>query len=76
MLIEINSHNLFSKYFSESAKLVGKVFDEILDKLKDERHFIVILIGRLPVQQSVVNPNGNRRGRDADIGEKSGGQWK
>ena len=44
-LVEVNSHNLFSKYFSESGKLVGKLFDEILDMLADPELFVVVLIG-------------------------------
>ena len=28
-LLEINSHSLFSKWFSESGKLVQKMFDKI-----------------------------------------------
>lgn len=44
-LIEINSHSLFSKWFSESAKLVGKMFDEIMQVLENEDAFVVVLIG-------------------------------
>lgn len=44
-LFEINSHNLFSKYFSESATLVGQMFDRILKLLGDGGVFVVLLIG-------------------------------
>jgi SpoVK/Ycf46/Vps4 family AAA+-type ATPase len=44
-LMEINSHNLFSKYFSESATLVGQMFDKIAELLSDSKLFLVILIG-------------------------------
>jgi hypothetical protein len=43
--VEINSHSLFSKWFSESGKLVGRMFDEILQMLADEDTFVVVLIG-------------------------------
>ncbi|KAI5848703.1 P-loop containing nucleoside triphosphate hydrolase protein [Morchella snyderi] len=43
-LVEINSHSLFSKWFSESGKLVGRMFDEILQMLADEDTFVVVLI--------------------------------
>ncbi|KAL7274092.1 hypothetical protein RUND412_003013 [Rhizina undulata] len=43
-LVEINSHSLFSKWFSESGKLVGRMFDEILQMLADEDSFVVVLI--------------------------------
>ena len=44
-LIEIDSHSLFSKYFSESGKLVGKMF-ELVESILDaeEDTFICVLI--------------------------------
>ncbi|KYN03002.1 PREDICTED: pachytene checkpoint protein 2 homolog [Cyphomyrmex costatus] len=42
--IEINSHSLFSKWFSESGKLVMKLFDEIKNLVQDDRALICILI--------------------------------
>ncbi|XP_071576740.1 pachytene checkpoint protein 2 homolog [Temnothorax longispinosus] len=42
--IEINSHSLFSKWFSESGKLVMKLFDEIKNLVQDESALICILI--------------------------------
>ena len=44
MLLEINAHSLFSKYFSESGKLVMKMFARIKEYLEDRRSFVVILI--------------------------------
>jgi hypothetical protein len=43
--VEINSHNLFSKYFSESAAFVGQMFDNIVALLADTDLFLVVLIG-------------------------------
>ncbi|KAK8819466.1 hypothetical protein WA556_002456, partial [Blastocystis sp. ATCC 50177/Nand II] len=43
-LIEINSHSLFSKWFSESGKLVMKLFDYIHDLLSNEGTMLFILI--------------------------------
>ncbi|KAL0631558.1 hypothetical protein Q9L58_009582 [Maublancomyces gigas] len=43
-LVEINSHSLFSKWFSESGKLVGRMFEEIMQMLADEDTFVVVLI--------------------------------
>ncbi|KAI8995799.1 thyroid receptor-interacting protein 13 [Gaertneriomyces semiglobifer] len=43
-LIEINSHSLFSKYFSESGKLVLKLFQSIHDHILASDAFIVLLI--------------------------------
>jgi hypothetical protein len=44
-MLEINSHSLFSKWFSESGKLVQKLFDHIASVLEDEDTFVTVLIG-------------------------------
>ncbi|WWC66819.1 uncharacterized protein I206_100726 [Kwoniella pini CBS 10737] len=43
-LIEINSHSLFSKWFSESGKLVQKLFDTITREVDNEEQFVVLMI--------------------------------
>ncbi|KAJ3014821.1 Pachytene checkpoint protein 2 [Thoreauomyces humboldtii] len=43
-LVEINSHSLFSKFFSESGKLVMRMFQQIHQLLDDPDAFIVVLI--------------------------------
>ncbi|XP_031623510.1 pachytene checkpoint protein 2 homolog isoform X2 [Contarinia nasturtii] len=43
-LFEINSHSLFSKWFSESGKLVMKMFTTIKDVCHDAESLVVILI--------------------------------
>jgi len=43
-LIEINSHSLFSKWFSESGKLVQKMFKEIKSVLDDTSALVCVLI--------------------------------
>jgi len=42
--MEINSHSLFSKWFSESGKLVQKLFDHIMEVAEDPECFVFILI--------------------------------
>ncbi|TPX34800.1 hypothetical protein SmJEL517_g02643 [Synchytrium microbalum] len=49
-LVEINSHSLFSKYFSESGKLVLNMFSKIHELAEDGESFIVILIGKHEVE--------------------------
>lgn len=44
MLIEINSHSLFSKWFSESGKLVQKLFDRVHDYAQDTESFVTVMI--------------------------------
>lgn len=44
-LVEINSHSLFSKWFSESGKLVQKIFDKVHDLISDENCFVIVMIG-------------------------------
>lgn len=43
-LVEINSHSLFSKWFSESGKLVQRLFAMVTEMVEDEQGFVVILI--------------------------------
>ncbi|KAF8426417.1 P-loop containing nucleoside triphosphate hydrolase protein [Tirmania nivea] len=43
-LVEINAHTLCSKWFSESGKLVGRLFDNISTMLEDEDLFVFVLI--------------------------------
>ena len=43
--MEINSHSLFSKWFSESGKLVQKLFERVQEQLVDDPDlFFCILI--------------------------------
>jgi len=44
-LLEINSHSLFSKWFSESGKLVQRLFSSITELVDEEEAFLVVLIG-------------------------------
>jgi hypothetical protein len=44
VLLEVNSHSLFSKWFSESGKLVMKLFDHITEIAEDEDCFVCVLI--------------------------------
>lgn len=44
LLVEINSHALFSKFFSESGKLVTKMFQNIKDMCDDPETFVTVLI--------------------------------
>ena len=43
-LIEINSHSLFSKWFSESGKLVMKMFEQIEAVASQEDMLVFVLI--------------------------------
>ncbi|KAF9476461.1 AAA-domain-containing protein [Pholiota conissans] len=43
-LLEINSHSLFSKWFSESGKLVQRLFTSITELVEEEDGFVVVLI--------------------------------
>lgn len=46
-LIEINAHSLFSKWFSESGKLVQRMFEGILEAVEAEDGFVCVLIGAI-----------------------------
>ncbi|KAF8162548.1 P-loop containing nucleoside triphosphate hydrolase protein [Pholiota molesta] len=43
-LLEINSHSLFSKWFSESGKLVQRLFTSITELVEEEDGFVIVLI--------------------------------
>lgn len=43
-LIEINSHSLFSKWFSESGKLVMSLFAKIKEIIEDSNNLVCVLI--------------------------------
>jgi SpoVK/Ycf46/Vps4 family AAA+-type ATPase len=43
-LFEINSHSLFSKWFSESGKLVMKMFQQIQEVIEMESSLVIVLI--------------------------------
>ncbi|KAL4193372.1 hypothetical protein AMTRI_Chr06g176530 [Amborella trichopoda] len=43
-LVEINAHSLFSKWFSESGKLVGKLFEKIQEMVDEESNLVFVLI--------------------------------
>jgi SpoVK/Ycf46/Vps4 family AAA+-type ATPase len=44
MLLEVNSHSLFSKWFSESGKLVMKLFAHITELAEDCDALVVVLV--------------------------------
>ncbi|XP_066258748.1 pachytene checkpoint protein 2 homolog [Euwallacea similis] len=44
VLIEINSHSLFSKWFSESGKLVNKMFSKIKEICENESLLVCLLM--------------------------------
>ncbi|EPS67357.1 hypothetical protein M569_07418, partial [Genlisea aurea] len=43
-LIEVNAHSLFSKWFSESGKLVAKLFSKIQEMVEEEHSLVFVLI--------------------------------
>jgi len=47
LLLEINSHSLFSKWFSESGKLVHKLFSHIEDLCGDPKTLVCVLMDEI-----------------------------
>ena len=43
-MVEVNSHSLFSKWFSESGKLVQKMFSHVQELIDDPVAFVCVLI--------------------------------
>jgi hypothetical protein len=52
VLLEINAHSLFSKWFSESGKLVMKLFDHIDDIADDVDCFVCVLIDEVIISSN------------------------
>lgn len=46
-LVEINAHSLFSKWFSESGKLVMKMFQSLRELAADEDMFVCVLMDEI-----------------------------
>lgn len=46
-LVEINAHSLFSKWFSESGKLVTKLFQKIQEFVEEEDTLVFLLIDEI-----------------------------
>ena len=46
-LLEINAHSLFSKWFSESGKLVQSLFGSVMEMIEEGDRFVVVLIGTI-----------------------------
>lgn len=55
-LFEINSHSLFSKWFSESGKLVMKMFQQIQEVVEMESSLVCVLIDEI---ESIAYARGN-----------------
>ncbi|XP_034245789.1 pachytene checkpoint protein 2 homolog [Thrips palmi] len=43
-LLEVNSHSLFSKWFSESGKLVMRMFSKVKDLVENPNALVIVLI--------------------------------
>ncbi|CAD5216333.1 unnamed protein product [Bursaphelenchus xylophilus] len=44
IFVEVNSHSLFSKWFSESGKLVQKLFDQVAEIAEEPRSLVIMLV--------------------------------
>ncbi|XP_053323291.1 LOW QUALITY PROTEIN: pachytene checkpoint protein 2 homolog [Spea bombifrons] len=65
-LIEINSHSLFSKWFSESGKLVTKMFQKIHELIYDQEVLVFVLIDEVESLTAARNASqGNTEPSDA-----------
>jgi len=63
VLVEINTHSLFSRYFSESGKLVLKLFEYVDELCRDPRAFVAVLIDEV---ESLVMTRAAGGGEPAD----------
>jgi hypothetical protein len=63
-LLEINSHALFSKWFSTSGKLVSKLFQLVRDMVQDEPNTLVCVL--IDEVESLAASRGNLGGDPSD----------
>lgn len=64
-LVEVNAHSLFSKWFSESGKLVSKLFGAITELVEEPQALVFVLIDEvesLTAARKVRNARGQEAG--------------
>lgn len=64
-LVEVNAHSLFSKWFSESGKLVSKLFQAITEMVEEPDSLVFVLIDEvesLTAARKVRREGGHDRG--------------
>ncbi len=71
IFLEINTFSLFSKYFSESSKLIIKLFDYIFELAEDENLFICILFDEIESLVTSRSKNCIKTGSNAKVGSNS-----
>lgn len=64
-LIEINSHSLFSKWFSESGKLVMRLFAKIHEIIQDSQNLVCVLIDEVESLAYARNCMSSQEPKDA-----------
>ncbi|XP_016989882.1 pachytene checkpoint protein 2 homolog [Drosophila rhopaloa] len=64
-LVEINSHSLFSKWFSESGKLVARLFAKIGELVADPKNLVCVLIDEVESLAYARNAMSSSEPRDA-----------
>lgn len=62
MLLEIHSHSLFSKWFSESGKMVSKLFAHISELVEDKDLLLFVLIDEVESLAAERSNSGNEPG--------------
>ncbi|XP_068246000.1 pachytene checkpoint protein 2 homolog [Palaemon carinicauda] len=64
-ILEINSHSLFSKWFSESGKLVQKMFTRITELVEDPDALVILLIDEVE-SLTLARQSGGSNGDPSD----------
>jgi hypothetical protein len=58
-ILEVNAHSLFSRWFSESGKLVQKMFEHIRELASDEESLVFVLIDEVESLTAARNSGGS-----------------
>lgn len=59
VLVEVHAHSLFSKYFSESGKLVAKLFESIHEMVDNPQCLVLVLVDEVESLTSARKAGGN-----------------
>lgn len=59
VLVEVHAHSLFSKYFSESGKLVAKLFASVHEMLENPQCLVFVMVDEVESLTSARKAGGN-----------------
>ena len=65
-LVEVNAHSLFSRWFSESGKLVARLFERVREKLEEPDALVFVLVDEVESLAAARQGGGGGGGEPGD----------